>query len=262
MPSKKNFNILSFLVSFGLIAYFAYIGYLKDFKKNGSSSLPTQASLTFPSTEDFKESTDNQINKDVKKNNLGSNKYLNEQGSIFVGDQKFIGSEKKDVVVLEFTNLECPDCLKTMSTYTNIYKDFISNNKISYLKKYIQVKEDSITQIFSNALHCLNSLKLDNKKTTNLSNLIYSTNNFSASIITEKLVEQKKDSDTYDLCVTNLEKKNMITQDHTFGGKIFVKEVPTFFIGKVKDNYFSGNKILDPTNYKNIKTTLNQLLNK
>lgn len=146
-------------------------------------------------------------------------------------DGIWIGSPSTDIVMIEFTDLNCPFCKQFQQTvWPSLKKEFVDTNQIAVL-----ARELPLTSIHPKApfaavmLRCANEQEQYGPVKEKLFELGNSLNKENISEIVE---EFELDGAEYDNCITDTNVHNVVTKSIAQASELGLIATPSFIIGK------------------------------
>jgi len=145
-----------------------------------------------------------------------------------------MGKETANYAVVEFTDYQCPFCLKhSKKTFPLIKQQYIDTGKIKYFIKdfpldfHSQAKNASISSLCAGQQGYfweMHELIFDNNK------------KLSEELFVQFAVQIKLDISSFKKCLSSTEAKQIVDNNISEGELIGVRGTPAFFVGKIKDN--------------------------
>jgi len=145
-----------------------------------------------------------------------------------------MGKETAKYAIVEFTDYQCPFCLKhRKKTFPLIKQQYIDTGKIKYFVKdfpldfHSQAKNASISSLCAGqqgSFWEMHELIFDNNR------------KLSEELFLQFAVQIKLDVSNFKKCLTSAEAKRVVDNNISEGELIGVRGTPAFFVGKIQDN--------------------------
>ncbi len=165
----------------------------------------------------------------VKKKTKNSN-----QAEIDLRHSFPMGKETAKYAIVEFTDYQCPFCLKhRKKTFPLIKQQYIDTGKIKYFIKdfplnfHSQAKNASVSSLCAGQqghFWEMHELIFDNNR------------KLSEELFVQFAVQIKLDVSNFKKCLSSAEAKKIVDNNISEGELIGVRGTPAFFVGKIKDN--------------------------
>ncbi len=170
-----------------------------------------------------------------------------------------LGNTSADIVVVEFSDFECPFCSRFHNqTFSQLKSNFIDKGQIQYAVRDYPLAFHQNAKSAHVAANCAGQQdkywKMKNELFTNQTRLgpaLYSE-------LSEKLSLKKK---AFDRCQNDPEQLAKVENDIQYATTVGVSGTPTFFVGRLKDGkVVEATKIVGAVPFQSFQTTINYLL--
>ncbi|MBE3086294.1 MAG: thioredoxin domain-containing protein [Bacteroidetes bacterium] len=154
-------------------------------------------------------------------------------GAISVQDSPTINdADNAKVVVVEFSDFECPFCAKASQTVSQLQKD---RNMVLFVHKDFPLKYHTQAENAAVAARCAG----EQNKFWEYYQLIYSEASFSEESYIDYAGKVGVDIQSFKTCLEDPEQLNRVKQDFEEGIKLKIDKVPLFIVGNFSIN--NGN---------------------
>ena len=170
-----------------------------------------------------------------------------------------LGNEKAKVAIVEFTDYQCPFCLKhNNKTLPLIKKQYIDSGKIKYIVKDYPLGFHNLALSAALSTRCAGK----QGKYWDMHDLIFANQRaLKENVFTTFAAQLSLDMTLFAECLKDTAMKGLIENDMTEAEAIGVQGTPAFFLGKVKDNRLVKVKALyGAQSFKSFSRVLDSLI--
>lgn len=206
----------------------------------------------------------NTLNQEVK--NLTVTKNVRQQdvvSSVELGELPRLGSSDANIVIVEFSEYQCPYCSRHFKqTMPLIKSNYLENNKVQYVKRDFPLSFHNKARGAAIAARCVANQDEAaywsmNKELLENGSAALNVDNYKK--IAEKL---KLDIDKYSTCLDDAEIAKKVEEDMLYGQQVGVSGTPAFFIGKLEDGKIvNAKRLVGAQPYSAFSRVVNSLLN-
>jgi protein-disulfide isomerase len=182
-------------------------------------------------------------------------------GKTGIKDDPFLGSKESQLILVEFSDFQCPFCEKFFrTTLPQIKREYIDSGELSYVFKDFPLAFHKEAKKAAEASHCggeqgkyweMHDLIFENQRQMNIADLVAHA---------EKLV---LNVDDFKECIESDKYANGINEDIKAGQSSGVTGTPSFLLGKVNGKgEVEGRIIRGAQPYEVFKQTIETMLRK
>lgn len=171
-------------------------------------------------------------------NNVGNQQPQKVQ--VDIKNEPAMGNKNAKVVMVEFTDFQCPFCKRAFdTTYPQIKKDYIDTDKVYYVVRDFPLPFHTEADEAAEAANCA----FDQNKYWEMHDLLFSKQNDWAGSSDPKTIFKGYAKDlglntaTFNSCLDSGKYKTEIQADIQDGSKYGVGGTPTFYIGTLSDGF-------------------------
>lgn len=159
-----------------------------------------------------------------------------------LGDSPSMGDENAPLVLVEFTDYQCPFCKRAHDDATTaLQKKFVETGKLRFVSRNLPLNFHPNAEPAAHAALCAMQQKQFwpmRDRLFAISSSLYSTN------ITKAAEELKLDMTRFNSCVESKTFASQIASDKMDAEKAGITGTPTFVLGKLKDGKVTGSLIV------------------
>ncbi len=170
-----------------------------------------------------------------------------------------IGNEDAQLVMMEFTDFQCPYCKKfEMKTFAKLRENFIDTGKVQYVVKDFPLGFHGLATSAAIAANCageqenywgMRHLIFENQRKLNKEQYLQYADKLN--------LEQKE----FKYCLESRWQHKKITQDVELADRLGIKSTPSFLIGRKVGNKLKDIKVIAGAHsYQNFARLLNKFL--
>ncbi len=185
-----------------------------------------------------------------------------------LSDDPYIGGAEAQVVMVEFSDYECPFCQRYhLNTYPEIKSTFIDTNKIGYVWKDFPLSfHDPLATQQAVAAQCVQRLA-GSQKYFEYADKIFQTTQGGGTGMEENLlndlaVEIGVNKDEFDKCADNEETLAKVKSNIEAGTSAGIAGTPGFVIGVVEDGMVKGEVVSGALPFTNFEDIIESYLEK
>jgi len=155
-------------------------------------------------------------------------------------DKRRLGSEQATIGIVEFTDYQCPFCLRyAKNTFPQLKTDFIDKGLVQYQVKDFPLVFHKKAQQAAVAANCAG----EQQSYWLMHDAIFaSRNQFDHAFYLKTAEESELNMPLYKSCLADEKQIVKVKKDFDYGKKIGINGTPAFFVGKV-----SGKQLVDIT---------------
>ena len=177
-----------------------------------------------------------------------------EQYKQYLGDAQFEGKKDAQVLMVEFSDFQCPFCKRFYDqTYLSLKKDYIDTGKVAFAYRHFPLGFHQNAQKAAEAFECAG----EQKKQWEMHNAMFEKGSGDGTgLNVEDLKKYAKDmgldSSKFDSCIDTGKYASKVQKDLSDGQSFGVEGTPTFFI--------NGEKVVGAQPYASIKAVIDKKL--
>ncbi|MCU7811082.1 MAG: DsbA family protein [Candidatus Thiodiazotropha sp. (ex Notomyrtea botanica)] len=177
---------------------------------------------------------------------------------VSIKDSKSMGSAEAPVTVVEFTDYQCPYCLRfVQQTFPKLKKEFIDTGKVRWVVRDLPLGFHKNARKAAQAAHCAG----DQGKYWQLHHVLFANAKRLEEINLPKYAQQiRLDTTTFNNCLASGKHLTQIDQSSRDAGSVKITGTPTFVVGKSANDFIEGNRIVGARDYKAFETEITKLL--
>lgn len=183
------------------------------------------------------------------------------KGKTKINGNPFMGSQDAPVVLVEFSDFECPFCGRFFrNTLPRIKKDYVDSGKLKYVFKDFPLAFHKKAQKAAEASHCAG----EEKKYWEMHDLIFANQKrMDMTDLTSYAQKLGLNSQSFEKCLKESRYAEGIKKDIAAGRANGVTGTPSFIIGiQNKQGEVEGNTIRGAQPYTAFKTAIDSMLKK
>jgi protein-disulfide isomerase len=181
-------------------------------------------------------------------------------------DDPYIGGEDAQVVMIEFSDYECPFCQRYhLNTYPEIKSTYIDSDQIGYVWKDFPLSfHDPLATDQAVAAQCVMRLE-GSEKYFEYADKIFNTtetggNGMDESQLNDLAVEIGVDKADFDACADNDETLAKVEANIEAGAAAGISGTPGFVIGVLEDGVVKGEVVSGALPFANFQDVINSYL--
>lgn len=173
-------------------------------------------------------------------------------------DRPALGSSSAPVMVVEFTDYQCPFCRRFVhSTFPMLKRDFIETGKVHWQVRDLPLDFHSDARKAAQSVLCAR----EQDKFWKLRDSLFRNNaNLSVDNIKTYASELKLDMSAFNTCFDSNKYMDVIDRDIATARELRITGTPTFLIGRVKSGKLSGRLIVGAQSPAVFSAEINKLL--
>jgi protein-disulfide isomerase len=169
-----------------------------------------------------------------------------------------LGRADAPLVMVEFTDLQCPFCKRfALSTFSEIKQNWIDTGKVRYVTRDFPLEIHAHAVLAARAARCAGEQDRFWEMRTAL---IESTQELSLDRITNAAAALKVDPHAFQSCLTSTRYEEQIRNERAEGLRVGVRGTPTFVVGRASRVGIEGPVIAGALPYAQFDATLKRLL--
>jgi protein-disulfide isomerase len=167
-----------------------------------------------------------------------------ERVKVSLGSTPSIGRSDAPIVMVEFTDYQCPFCQRFhLSAFEELKKNYVDTGKIRYVSRDLPLPMHPNAMSAANAARCAGEQSKD-KFWEMRHRLIQNANQLGAEKYNALADELKLDRTEFQACLANDKFKAQIEKDMTDAGLAGIAGTPSFVIGRVVGDGVEGVKVV------------------
>lgn len=181
-------------------------------------------------------------------------------------DDPFIGSEEAQVVMIEFSDYECPFCQRYhLNTYPEIKSAYIDTDRIGYVWKDFPLSfHDPLATDQAVAAQCVMRLE-GSEKYFEYADKIFNTtetggNGMEESQLNDLAVEIGVNKEAFDACADNDETLAKVEANIEAGAAAGISGTPGFVIGVIEEGVVRGEVVSGALPFANFQEVIDRYL--
>ena len=149
------------------------------------------------------------------------------------GDDPGIGNAEATVAIVEFSDYECPFCVRyNTQTFSWIKDNYIDTGKLRYISRDFPLDFHQNGKSASVAANCAG----EQGKYMELRQALYvNQRKLGPELYTQLALEHGLDKDDFSACLDNPARQQEVDRDIAYGESLGVSATPTFFIGRIDE---------------------------
>jgi protein-disulfide isomerase len=149
-----------------------------------------------------------------------------------IGGKATLGNAKAKLVVVEFSDFECPFCKKfSLTTFPEFKQRYVDNGKVQYVVRDFPLGFHAQAQAAAVAARCAGQ---QNAFWPMRQKLFENQAKLGRDLYLSVGAELKLDSGKFQTCLDNPAMADAVGQDVAYGNRVGVQATPTFLIGKIE----------------------------
>lgn len=164
----------------------------------------------------------------------GSEVTAGKKVKVEIGDSPKKGSESAKVVLVEFTDYQCPFCSRYYEqTYKNLIKDYVETGKVLIVIKDFPLNFHDQAQKAAESAHCARE-QLGDDGYFKMHDKLFE-NQASLSVENEKKWAREigLDGEKFDSCLDGGKYSEVVNKDVSYGSSLGVSGTPSFFVNGI-----------------------------
>ncbi len=147
-------------------------------------------------------------------------------------DDPVLGSPEAGIAIVEFSDYECPFCVRYHSqTFAQIKERYIDTGKVRYISRDFPLGFHPNARSASIAANCAN----EQDKYKVMKDALYAgQRRLGAELYSELATTLGLDTERFSVCMKNVKNDQEIDSDSSYGQSLGVTGTPTFFVGRVE----------------------------
>jgi len=170
-----------------------------------------------------------------------------------------IGDKEAEVVVIEFTDFQCPYCKKhEMKTFTQLKESYMDTGKIQYVVKDFPLSFHGQAKPAAIAANCAG----EQQSYWPMRHKIFENQRNLGQEQFKSFAEQLQlDQQVFSQCLENLQQAEKVEQNIAYADQIGISSTPSFVIARKKNDRLENIKIIaGAQSYKNFSRVLDAML--
>lgn len=180
--------------------------------------------------------------------------------TVSMDDDAVWGNSDAPVVVLEFSDYQCPFCKRYYkNTLSELDRDYIKTGKVKYVFRDFPLEFHKQAPKAAEAAQCAG----DQGKYREMHDKIFDNQStIEVADLKKYAAEIGLATDSFNSCLDSGKYVSEVNKDSDDGRRVAVSGTPTFFIGKapLKGKEFTGQRIVGARPYSSFKQIIDQLL--
>ncbi len=183
-----------------------------------------------------------------------------ERVKVGLGTAPSIGRSDAPVVMVEFTDYQCPFCQRFhMTAFNDLKREYIDTGKIRYVSRDLPLPMHPHAMSAANAARCAGEQNRE-KFWEMRHRLIVNANQLGTDKYTALADELKLDRPAFQACLAGDKYKAQIEKDVTDAGLAGIGGTPSFVIGRVSGDGVDGVKVVGAQPFGVFDARLKELL--
>ncbi len=177
---------------------------------------------------------------------------------VSIKDSKSLGSTDAPVTVVEFTDYQCPYCLRfVQQTFPKLKEEFIDTGKVRWVVRDLPLGFHKNARKAAQAAYCAG----EQGKLWEMRSILFTN---AKKLEAENLPKYAQviglDTAAFDACLASERHLALIDQSVRDAGKVKITGTPTLVVGKAAGDTVEGNRIVGARNYKVFEDHILKLL--
>ena len=172
-----------------------------------------------------------------------------------IKDRPFIGSEKAPLILVEFSDYQCPFCRRFhLNTFPKIKQEYIDTGKVRYVSLNLPLDFHANAQNAANAAHCAG----DQDRFWEMRHLmIKNASKLETEHITDYAKQIKLDMVSFGSCLAEKPHQPLIDADMLMASKAGLTGTPSFVLSShAGKSQITGHKLIGAQPYDAFKSAL------
>jgi protein-disulfide isomerase len=180
------------------------------------------------------------------------------RAQVSIGGEPALGEASAPVTVVEFTDYQCPFCLRFIQeTFTKLKQEYIDTGKVRWVVRDLPLGFHSHARKAAQAAHCAG----DQGKFWEMRNVLFAN---AKQLEREKLAKYAQvvglDQDAFIACLASDKYLDGIDQDIQDASALRITGTPTFIVGKATGDVVDGQRIVGAREYGVFSGEIQRLL--
>jgi protein-disulfide isomerase len=167
---------------------------------------------------------------------------------VSIKDSETLGSADAPVTVVEFTDYQCPYCLKFVNdTFPKLKAEFIDTGKVRWVVRDMPLGFHKNARKAAQAAHCAG----EQDKFWEMRSVLFANARQLEETNLPKYAETLGlDMGAFNSCLASERHLASIDQSSQDAGRVQITGTPTFVVGKAASDWVEGNRIVGARDYK------------
>lgn len=172
--------------------------------------------------------------------------------TVDISGREIMGDESADVVMVEFSEFQCPFCTRVQPTIHQLLEDYDGKLKVAHMNFIVHQS----ARTASVAAECA----ADQGKYYEMHDLIFETQKTDVDGLTELAQQLGLDVDQFSTCLASDQKDDVLAEQQKAGTENGIRGTPSFIIGKEVDGVVTGTLVVGAQPIDKFKTVLDPLM--
>lgn len=177
---------------------------------------------------------------------------------VSIKDSQSLGSPDAPVTVVEFTDYQCPYCLRfVQQIFPKLQEQFIDTGKVRWVVRDLPLGFHKNARKAAQAAHCAG----EQDKFWDMRSVLFTN---AKKLQEENLPKYAQmiglDAATFDSCLASDRYLADIDQSSKDAGSVKITGTPTFVVGKTSGDWVEGKRVVGARNYKVFEEQILKLL--
>ncbi len=178
--------------------------------------------------------------------------------TVTISGKPFMGSETAPVTVVEFTDYQCPYCLRFIKTaFPHLKRDYIDTGKVRWVALNLPLAFHKDAKKAAQAAHCAG----EQDKFWDMRQVLFrNPNKLAAAQLPEHAASLGLDIDAFKACLASNRYLDEIEQDASDARAMGLTGTPSFVIGRSAGDSISGQVVIGAQPLTVFTAAINKLL--